>query len=257
MIKASFVFFALVASAAAASLDARDLLLHERRDDVPTGFTNDGAAPASTVLRLRLGLVQNDIVGLQDKLIDVSTPSSANYGKHLSKQEVNAYVAPKEDTVDAVQAWLSSNGINATSLSPTGDWLGFETTVEHANDLFDASFSTFTHQGTGAQAVRTLSYSIPASLKGHLDLVHPTVTFPNPSRSQLPLVFAPLKAAQSNLTALAAPASCNTAITPTCVQELYGIPTTLATQSSNKIAVSGFIEHGPRNVMDVKDPFGD
>ena len=37
-------------------------------------------------------------------------------------------------------------------------------------------------------------------------------------------------------------AGCNTkAIDPTCLQNLYGIPTTLATQSSNTLAVSGFI----------------
>ena len=30
------------------------------------------------------------------------------------------------------------------------------------------------------EAIRTLSYSIPVELQGHLDLVHPTVTFPDP-----------------------------------------------------------------------------
>lgn len=38
------------------------------------------------------------------------------------------------------------------------------------------------------------------------------------------------------------PASCATTITPACLQALYGIPTTKATQSSNVLGVSGFIE---------------
>lgn len=33
---------------------------------------------------------------------------------------------------------------------------------------------------------------------------------------------------------------CNIAVIPSCLQALYGIPATLATQSSNKLAVSGF-----------------
>jgi tripeptidyl-peptidase-1 len=31
-------------------------------------------------------------------------------------------------------------------------------------------------------------------------------------------------------------------MTPTCLQQLYGIPSTLASQSSNKLAVSGYLE---------------
>lgn len=51
----------------------------------------------------------------------------------------------------------------------------------------------------------------------------------------------PVKPIQ-NLTSRAVPASCASTITPACLQALYGIPTTKATQSTNKLAVSGFID---------------
>ena len=38
------------------------------------------------------------------------------------------------------------------------------------------------------------------------------------------------------------PASCGTTVTPSCLQAFYGIPTTLATNSKNVLAVSGFID---------------
>ena len=38
------------------------------------------------------------------------------------------------------------------------------------------------------------------------------------------------------------PSSCGSTVTPTCLQDLYGIPTTKATQSTNVLAVSGFIQ---------------
>jgi len=39
----------------------------------------------------------------------------------------------------------------------------------------------------------------------------------------------------------AVPSSCNQVVTPACLQALYGLPTALATQSSNRIAVAGFL----------------
>lgn len=37
-------------------------------------------------------------------------------------------------------------------------------------------------------------------------------------------------------------ASCNQVVTPTCLQTLYGIPATAATNQDNQLGVSGFIE---------------
>ncbi len=137
---------------------------------------------------------------------------------------------------------MKENDINAKTISATGDWLSFEVPVRKANDLFDADFSVYIHDETGAEAVRTLSYSIPAELQGHLDLVHPTVTFPNP-RGLPPVFTAPIKAEAQNLTSRATiPSSCASIITPACLQAIYNIPSTRAIESSNKLAVTGYIE---------------
>jgi tripeptidyl-peptidase-1 len=90
---------------------------------------------------------------------------------------VEEFVAPSSDTTAAVNEWLTSNGLKASPISPAGDWLGFSIDVKKANDLLDADFSVFTHQATGKQTIRTLSYSIPAALKGHIELVHPTILY--------------------------------------------------------------------------------
>ena len=84
-------------------------------------------------------------------------------------------MAPSQASIDAVNAWLTENDITAKTTS-TGSWLSFELPVSKANELFDADFSIYTHDESGLEAVRTLSYSIPSDLQGHLDLVHPTVT---------------------------------------------------------------------------------
>ena len=75
-----------------------------------------------------------------------------------------------------MNAWLGENGLSATPLTSAGNWLAIELPLNQANDLFDANFSVYTHSASGQRSIRTLSYSIPTDLVGHLDLVHPTVT---------------------------------------------------------------------------------
>lgn len=68
--------------------------------------------------------------------------------------------------------------------------------------------------------------------------------------AQLPVISSPLKvngtAVQPNspqpAIGAAVPAACKSTITPACLEALYGIPTTAATQSSNKLYVAGFLD---------------
>jgi tripeptidyl-peptidase-1 len=164
--------------------------------------------------------------------------------------------------VDAVNAFLQSNGINATTISPAGDWLGFSVPVSKANEMLDADFSVFKHVATGVELIRTLSYSIPSSLQRHLDIVHPTTTYvqfvfsnfngylPNfvtrftKGNGSLPLKFIPLKkngTATNGTQPTTVPSSCDSIVTPDCLEAIYGLPTALATQSSNQIAVAGYL----------------
>lgn len=83
---------------------------------------------------------------------------------------------PAAESTSLVNEWLTANGLTSTTISPAGDWLAVSMTVSKASSLFDAEFSVFTHQQTGQQSVRTLAYSIPSALSGHLDFVHPTIT---------------------------------------------------------------------------------
>lgn len=67
----------------------RSLRVHESRLTIPTGFSRVGPASSDTILSLRLGLISSGVDELIDTLYDVSTPSSASYGQHLSKSEVS------------------------------------------------------------------------------------------------------------------------------------------------------------------------
>ena len=77
----------LVATGVSA-LSERSLLLHEKRDAHPAAFVAQGRPAADTRIQLRIALQQKDIQGLEAKLMDISTPGNAEYGKHLSNTEV-------------------------------------------------------------------------------------------------------------------------------------------------------------------------
>ncbi len=66
------------------------MAVHESRQSVPLGFTQDGPANDSTVLTLRLALVQSNITGLEQELYAVSTPGSDRYGQFLSQEQVGS-----------------------------------------------------------------------------------------------------------------------------------------------------------------------
>ncbi|PCH35755.1 subtilisin-like protein [Wolfiporia cocos MD-104 SS10] len=237
----------LVASRAVPS--PRVLQLHETRDSVPSGFTLNGPASEETVLNLRVALVQNNVDGLVDALDNVSNPASAQYGHHLSKEEVEDFVRPTSESVQAVNAWLNQHGLNSTTLSPAGDWISVQVPVSKANEILGANYSVFTHDQTGHSAIRTLSYSIPSDLVDHVALVHPTVTFPS-GHKHSPVVVQkadPHADSQQSTGVLnvptpqsSSPCSPGRFMVPTCLQGLYGIPSGPSNSSSNSIAVTGY-----------------
>ncbi|KAI0329366.1 subtilisin-like protein [Cubamyces sp. BRFM 1775] len=213
---------------------------HEARSAIPSGFVDAGPASSNTMLKLRFALAQLTPDAIVNALYSVSDPKSAQYGRYLSKSEVEQLVAPKPDAVSAVNAWLQENGFTGSPLSPAGDWVGFEIPVEKANDLFHANFSVFTHGVSGARIVRTMSYSLPESLEGHVDLVHPTTSFPDPSaKGMIEAVQRPVPAPQSLNGKRDLAANCTNGTIPACLQELYNIPLTPAKNPSNRIGVTG------------------
>jgi tripeptidyl-peptidase-1 len=80
-------FFLALLAVASAKPSVR-MVHHEGREAAPRGYTQVAPAASSKEIKLRIALAQNNMPGLIKALYDVSTPSSASYGDHLSKEEV-------------------------------------------------------------------------------------------------------------------------------------------------------------------------
>ena len=86
----SFVLLSVLVSCALASPALRNMVVHEQIHTAPEGFAAKGPADATQMLNMRIALKQTNIEGLQEKLMAVSDPASAEYGQHLTKEEVRA-----------------------------------------------------------------------------------------------------------------------------------------------------------------------
>lgn len=86
------------ASAVGYALNGGSHSLHERRSDIPDGWTRHGALNRRAVLPMRIGLKQRNLDMLTEWLSEVSHPQSAKYGQHWSAKEVAEAFAPRYAT---------------------------------------------------------------------------------------------------------------------------------------------------------------
>ncbi|KAF9035738.1 family S53 protease [Hymenopellis radicata] len=195
-----------------------------------------GFVDQKQVISLGISLTPADRAGLEERTNAVSTPGNALYGKHLSTKEIKTFAAPKQDTVEAVNAWLKESGVNSTTTGGAfGDWLNFNITVGDANALLNATFESFADVDSGSTTLRTLAYSLPADMSDHIRFVHPTTSFVKPLNFR-PVMSTPLIRKRQ------LSGDCTTQVTPECLQTLYGIPNTPASPSSGQLGVPGYIE---------------
>lgn len=168
---------ALVASVIAAPSPTTHIL-HEKRDAVPFGWERHDTLSSNDVLPMRVALKQNNLDKAEEYLMDVSHPSSPNYGQHWSAKKVAETFAPSRESFDAVTVWLKNSGITPDRISRTQSmgWLTFDATVAEAENLLKTKFFMHKHT-TGKPHVGCDEYSIPEFVQPHVDFITPTVHF--------------------------------------------------------------------------------
>ncbi|KAH7098459.1 family S53 protease [Auriculariales sp. MPI-PUGE-AT-0066] len=218
----------------------------EQLSHPPAGFAKVAPAPADYQVTLSVALQQGTISRLEQRVLQVSTPSHAAYGKHLTKVEVEGYLRPSAEAWTAATSWFMTNGINAVNKTSSGNWLSIKASVGQLEKLFDTELALFMEETTKTVAIRALAYSIPDELVQAIELVHPLTSFwvSPPRQSLQPSIIstATSRSPQHQARALASCPDASSIFVPvTCFMDLYGIPKTPATATGNKVAVTGYI----------------
>jgi tripeptidyl-peptidase I len=132
-----FSFFATSAVVAAPS--GEPVYSVKEQVSSPRGWVKHGRPSPDHNIVLRIGLPQPNFHVLEKNLYEVSDPDHERYGHHLSKEEVEALVAPHPESIELVNEWLGTFGVDEDSLvrSPARDWVTLKVPVSLAEKMLD------------------------------------------------------------------------------------------------------------------------
>jgi tripeptidyl-peptidase-1 len=172
--------------------------------------------------------------------MEVSDPKHARYGHHLKRDELRELIKPRAESTKAVLSWLEESGISSEDIKNDGEWITFHAPVEKAEFMLGTTFKTYQNQvRRDVKRIRSLSYSVPKSVRDHIDLIEPTTRFGQirtEHSNVLTQEAAPFSVAAIN-------ATCNTTITPACLKDLYNFADyKIDPKGTVKLGVSGFLE---------------
>ncbi|KAH8797933.1 peptidase S8/S53 domain-containing protein [Xylogone sp. PMI_703] len=235
-------------------------IVHERRElQVEQWIKRDVRVNRDARLPLSIGLTQRNLDLGYEFLMDVSHPSSPNYGKHWSMDKIADTFAASEETVESVKSWLMASGIEDSriKLSNGRNWLKLDVTVQEAEALLHTEYNIYAHHKTGQDHLGCEDYKIPQHLREHIDFVTPTVHFDaivtpikakKRSIKQSNDIYTNMRLGSPDLApkpdAALSLATCDTTITPDCLRALYGFP-----NGSLALSSYGIVELSPNTFV--------
>lgn len=135
----SLLLLAISLSSVHAVPSSRKECAHKVKETIhpPQGWVKQVPAPADHIINLRIALPQPNFDVLESHLYEVSDPDHSRYGDHLTKEEVEALVAPHDESIEKVNEWLASHGFDesAISRSPAKDWVKLAVPVAIAEKM--------------------------------------------------------------------------------------------------------------------------
>ncbi|KAI0016302.1 subtilisin-like protein [Xylariomycetidae sp. FL0641] len=242
----SFVLLGLAAVNAAAHAIAPRAVVHEKRSEISQAQWAKGDRLAGDeVLSMKIGLAQRNLERGHDFIMDVADPSSPNYGKHWTTEQIRHTFAPTKDTVDAVKDWMVAAGVPSSHIKHTSSqgWLAVELPVSEAEKLFQTQYHSYEHTGNGDQGVGCDEYKIPLDVKEHVDFVYPGTTLAEVARARQKSPRS-MEKISSSRPAKKAPrqtsndaADCVELATPQCIADLYEIPPADKAAANNSLGI--------------------
>ncbi|KAJ6560453.1 tripeptidyl peptidase A [Mycena capillaripes] len=242
--------FATISDAVPATFAPQDQILGIKESvSAPNDWTRLGRAPSDSTIRLRIAIVQRDFLGLEKSLYEISDPDHHRYGAHLSKEEVDKFVAPHPASLALVDGWLTSHGINESDLvrSPAKDWVTVTVPLHLAEEILGADYYIWQHI-SGDVLVRTTAYKLPRYLHQHIELIQPTTMFTR-SKGMAPILYPEEDEPLGSVKPVVpfnnphVDPTCATKVTLGCIMQLYNaVGYKPEATKKNAIGITGFLD---------------
>lgn len=255
------LLLSVAATAGTAALSRRPTFVRKDAVNVPPEWVKRAPASGEEFVNLHLALAKRDQAGLEARLSEISDPAHADYGKWLSKEDVDSHFEPTQETRDIVSRWLADYGIEEEHIAKRSSGEGSLTIrvpVVLARDMLgNAEFAWFQHKDSGEERFTTPAYSLPRDVAPHVDAIFGIASFArgNPfssgavwhdidNESDLgTLKYTASEVAQSVDATQGTPSSCSFyLVTAQCLRDLYGTSSYQPTGRGQNIGVSAFLE---------------
>ncbi|KAI0134875.1 DHS-like NAD/FAD-binding domain-containing protein [Daldinia grandis] len=217
---------------------AETLVTREVVTNLPAGWRFEKPAKAEEPIQLSIALKQPRINELKTRLDRISDPRHAEYGHHLTRDEVKAYQAPDRKTLGLVHSWLRSNRI--TNITNESSMVRFTSTAAEVNRILRTNLGYYSFQDSSS-FMRAQSYALPRILDGNVEFIYPISNFMPPPQSRIkhrPSRKAAFKASDDDQ-------PCLSGVTPACLKKLYNVTyadTKTPIDSPVRFGIAGFLE---------------
>lgn len=233
-----FVLPLLAALASASPIQQNEMLTKQALKAIPTGWEFKSAAPADMKINMHIALKEQNMDKLQQRLMETSDPSHRDYGKHMSKDEIESMTAPSQASVESVKQWLASHGVQSGEVA--NGFLPITVTTSQAEKMLGTKYGVYYNADRKRYTVRTMEYSLPKDLHEHVDMVQPTTMFSDMNmfndrvaKTTASFTKKPSKARQNG-------SACSfSSVTPACLQEIYSMNYTPT--SNTAIGITGYL----------------
>jgi tripeptidyl-peptidase-1 len=145
-------------------------------------FTLLGASDASAPIRFSAAMPLSNVAELEARVLAMSDPSSPTYGQWMTRDEVNALIAPAASLRAEVRAWVTSTGAKCVDFPSS---LRCTASAGAINALLQTTLSAFSQLPSGRTVHRLhpdTEYTWPAHLDGKLLFLTNLADFPTARR---------------------------------------------------------------------------
>jgi len=124
-----------------------------------------------------IALKQNNLDYLEAFVHRVSDPSSDNYGKYLSRNEVGE-LTRNDVALNAVKNYLRTNNIFEYEETLYGEYVTAIASLERWEELLSAKFMPYKHLASGELYFRSTTLDLHPSLLEHIFAIYNVVDLP-------------------------------------------------------------------------------
>jgi subtilase family serine protease len=153
-------------------------------EDETRAWANKRNAGEQPLIKAYIALKENEegLQKVQQSVEATSNPAHPHYGRHLSWDELNALVAPRDADVEAVVAWLQGAGVTKYEVMASRSWVRFAGSADALEALVNCRVRAYTPRKESAKKERIViqrcegeAYEIPRHLDHIIDFVTPIV----------------------------------------------------------------------------------